>query len=244
MKFSKANDRLKAVTHQIELTYRRNGNSFKAYPSTILEMIVFHKFHFYFNPQEALQNYRKLKNQFVDWNEIRISSIREIQEVLGFSADSLEIAIFIKDLLEYLNRQIHSLSLEFLAEKNLNDIRSFLKGIRSLDPATIQLVLRLRKGYPVLPLTPSMELTLTRLGLIRPGETREQKGRYLHQMIDTAAALPFHHFILSHSREICPPDESQIQCSICLFRSSCEYFHKAYKRMQAPQKSSAAKNKM
>ena len=226
----KAEERIKAISEFVQASYRRMNGVYRDYPRDILELIIFHKIHFHAPEQDALQCFRRLKTAFVDWNEVRISSLREIQEVFYGTEDSLGLAIFVKDLLEHLHRQNQSTSLEFLADKNLADIRRYLRGIKGLDPATIDLVLRIRKEYPVLPMSAPMELTLTRLGVVRPHDNRQQKERYLHTLVDQSHALSFHHFFLKHSREICPPEEDKILCPDCGIRRSCTYFGRRRRR--------------
>jgi len=227
----KAQEKIKAITQHVETSYRRNSSGFKNYPTDILELIIFHKIHFYMPEAEALQCFRRMKNTFVDWNEVRISTVKEIQEVFNGVSDSLDLAIFIKDFLECLHRQNQSVSLEFLAEKNLGDIRRYLRGIRGVDPATITMVLRLRKEHPVLPVSSSMERTFLRLGVVRPGDNRDQKEKFLHNLVHQDQALPFHHFFLKHSREICPPEEDKLQCSSCEIRKTCTYFKRHHRRL-------------
>ena len=229
----KAQEKIKAIANFVETTKSISKSAYQNYPREILELIIFHKIHFYMSAQDALQRFRRLKSSFVDWNELRISALKEIQDVFEGVEDSLDLAIFIKDLLELLHRENQTVSLEFLAEKPLSEIRRYLKEIKGLDPATVNLVLRIRKEHPVLPVSASMERTLLRLGLVRPGDNREQKERYLHTLVDQDQALSFHHFLLTHSREICPPDEEKIQCSECGIRQSCAYFEKRRKRAGA-----------
>ena len=229
----KIQDRLSALTRYLAASQRRKVPGLKDYPHEILDLIIFHKFHHYLLPDEARHGFQKLKNSFVDWNEVRISSIREIQEFLGSSSSSLELAVFIKDLLEHLHAKLHSLDLEFLAEKNLGEVREFLRAIKGMDAVTINMVLRLRKEYPILPLTPSMEQTLGRVGVVRTQDSRDRKGKSLHELLDLEDAVPFHHFFLMHSRETCPPDISLIQCPSCRIRSHCHFFEKTQARESA-----------
>ena len=226
----KAQDKIRAITNFVDSSHRQMSSAYRNYPKEVLELILFHKMHFYMPEEEALHRFRRLKTAFVDWNEVRISSVKEIQEVFEGIPDSLDLAIFIKDFLEQLHRENQSMSLEYLAQKTLGDIRRYLKGIKGVDPATIDLVLRLRKEYPVLPVSASMERTFLRLGVVRPGDNREQKEKYLHNLIAQEKALPFHHFFLEHSREICPPDEEKIQCASCGIRRSCNYYQRRQKR--------------
>jgi len=221
-----AQDKLKSLKTYVTSSYRRINSAYRNYPREILDLIVFHKLHFYMGAGEAVQAYRRLKTAFVDWNEVRISSVKEIQEVFEGVPDALELAIFVKDFLEQLHRENQSVSLEFLVEKNLADIRRYLKGIKGVDPATIGMVLRLRKDYPSLPINSAMERSMVRLGLVRPGGKRDQQEKQLHTMIDPEQAISFHHFFLDHSRETCPPDEEKVQCGSCLIRRSCNYYER------------------
>ena len=82
----------------------------------------------------------------------------------------------------------------------------------------------------MLPVSDSMEPALERLGVVRPGDKREQKEKYLHNLVDQDQALSFHHYFLMHSREICPPDEEKIQCLSCGIRRSCNYYERHQKR--------------
>ena len=47
------------------------------YPAAILDLIIFHKLHLSLSASSALRGYKALKDRFVDWNEVRISSVRE-----------------------------------------------------------------------------------------------------------------------------------------------------------------------
>lgn len=232
----KSAERINSITRYVSSTYKK-GSEFKSYPREILDLVIFHKIHFFMMAPVALQSYRRLKSNFVDWNEVRISSVREIQEVLGSSPDTLEIAIFIKNLLEFLHQRRHSMDMEFLAEENITEIRRFLRQVSGMDATTINLVLRLRKDYPVIPISSAMENTFVRLGLVRRKDSRDQKGKYLHGLISDDIAIPFHHFFLQHSREICPPEEDQLKCSTCRIRSSCNYYsHKTRTQKTRAQK--------
>jgi len=226
----KLEDRFKAIKSYVSSSYRRFSSAYRDYPKEILDLIVFHKLHFYMPEVEAQKSYRRLKTAFVDWNEVRISSVKEIREVFDGVPDCLELSIFVKDFLEHLHLENQSVSLEFLVERNLGDIRRYLRGFKGVEPATIDLVLRLRKDHPVLPVSAPMERTLLRLGVVRRQQSREQKEKYLHNLVEGAAALPFHHFFLKHSREICPPEDENVQCPSCGIRNSCSYYKRRLKK--------------
>ena len=225
----KVQDRLRGVTTHAQERYKQTGGN--EYPSAIHELIIYHKIRLHFEDRKSTeQSFRRLKTNFVDWNEVRISSIPEIQEALGQTASSLSVSVFLKDFLDFLHRQNQTVDLEYLGEENLTEIRRFLRQIKGIDPSTISMVLHLRKEYPVLPVSPSMEPSLVRMGLVRTKDNRDQKGRYLHSVVEEDSLLPFHHFLVRHSQEICPPDEDNVQCKVCALTKYCQYYERVGKR--------------
>ncbi len=232
-----AQKKIEAITSLVGASNRQLHSAYRNYPREVLDLIVFHKFHFYMSELQALDAFRRLKATFVDWNEVRISSVKEIQEIFAESPDSLELAIFIKDFLEHLQRRRRSLNLEFLVDLSMGDIRRFLREIKGVEASTINLVLRQRKEHPVLPMSGPMEQTLLRLGLVRRTDNRDQKEKYLHNLVEADFALPFHHFLLQHSREVCPPEEEKIQCMSCKIRSSCTFFQRNREKLAAKKSS-------
>ena len=141
-------ERLKSLARRIgnpdqELKKLREND-----PNNILDLLIYHRITSYAGETAGIKSFRKLKNSFVDWNEVRISPIPEIQKALGSAApSSLAVAVFIKDLLDFLHHQRHILDLEFLAEENNTQIRRFMKKIKGIDAAAIDVVLNLRREY-------------------------------------------------------------------------------------------------
>jgi endonuclease-3 len=194
------------------------------YPGDVIDIVIFHKLHLSLDAASALRSYEELRSHFVDWNEVRVSSVREIQSCLKPSESSLELAVFIKDFLEFVHRQEHRLSLEFLVDQNLTEIRRYLKQVNGIESSTIDMILRLRKAHPVLPLSPAMEAVLQRLGVTRSSQSRDQRQKKLHDLVEPERGLSFHHFVLDHSHTTCPPQEEGLDCPHCRIRSLCAYY--------------------
>jgi endonuclease III len=232
-------ERIQTLLHQAQLFGRRWGLGPNSYPTGILDIIVFHKLHLLLPAEVALRSYHQLKERFVDWNEVRISSVREIQDELAASSGTLEFAVFIKDLLEQVQRERQDVSLEFLAEENLGEIRRYLKQIKGMDSATVDLVLRVRKAHPVLPLNHSLEVLLSRVGVFRDGETRDRKEKALHDFVEPEKAFQFHHFLVEVARETCLLDPEELDCPRCSLRANCDFYAKLARRAKknSPKKS-------
>ncbi|MBN1444387.1 MAG: hypothetical protein JXA90_16870, partial [Planctomycetes bacterium] len=161
----------------------------ESFPREIVEILLMHRLHFHMEPSLALRSFRQLKSEFVDWNEVRISPIREIQEQVSQGRNSLELSVAIKELLEFVHTRHHHVCLEHLADLNLTDIRRYLKQIRGLEPSSIELVLMLRREHAIVPLTAEMETELIGLGLLSADDTRDRRAKALHEMVGGESAL-------------------------------------------------------
>lgn len=197
------------------------------YPVTFVDLIIFHTLHLSLPAAEATRSYARLREEFVDWNEVRISSLKEIQEVLEGNGLSLDLAVFIKDFLEFVHRQNQDVSLEFLALQNLTEIRKYLKPVRGINASTVDLLLHLRKEHPVFPLSERTEEVLDRLGLTRKQDTRDRREKLLHESMDSREVVPLHHFLLQHALTTCTEDPAQVACSRCELRTCCAFYARA-----------------
>jgi len=76
-----------------------------------------------------------------------------------------------------------------------------------------------------------MESTLLRLGLVRPRDNREQKEKYLHNLVDHDKALPFQSLLPLAQQGDLPPDEGKLLCRSCGIRGSCNHFARRQRRL-------------
>lgn len=187
------------------------------YPEEVVDLLIYHRMHFHMTPRKARQCFNRLKSDFVDWNEVRVSVIRDIQVVLRNSYDSLELTVFIKDFLEFIHRELHVISLESLRENNLSEIKNFLKRIKGMPPATIEIALLRLKDHPILPLTLEMDKMLVKLSLAKSTESRDRKEKRLYDLVEPDKILPLHHYLLYHTNvyaKMKEPDELPADLSL------------------------------
>lgn len=154
--------------------------------------------------QEAIKAFRVLKTQFVDWNEVRISSAKEVQEVLREAAEPLELALIIKDFLQLLFTEKHHIGLEFLQEKTISDFRSFFKKKTRFDEAVVTLLLERLKDYPAFPLEGGAHQCLASLGVIPSDSTAVQAMKDVYSQIERENLLRWFVYVSDHARAGCP----------------------------------------
>jgi len=195
----KISQRLKTLIQAADRFWKKAPAQGDEYPQTIVDLVIFHKLHFHMSPEQAWRCFSQLKSEFVDWNEVRISVVREIQEQIAGANDSLELAVFVKDFLEFVHKERRRVTLEPLVEENLTDIRKFFKKVKNLDPATVEFVLMRTKSHPVLPLSAHMERHLGRLGIVKKADSRDKKSKRLYELVGEEMALSLHHYVLFHT---------------------------------------------
>ncbi len=190
----------------------------------------------------CLKAFRSFKSQFVDWNEVRISTAKEVQDVVRDSKEALELAIFIKRFLHRLFNEHHHVSLDFLRELSISDIRSFFKKSPGFAEATVNLLLERLKEYPVVPLASWMEPCLERLGHGSPSITPLQRQKDLFEQIPRERVFPLHAYLAEHARTTCVAEDSLIDCPRCVLKRGCPYPRKSTARRSPANGSSATRS--
>jgi endonuclease-3 len=172
----------------------------------------------------AEQSFLRLKRHFVDWNEVRISSISEIKGAIGSSAKAAEeLAEAIRDFLARIHRDRFQTSLEFLNELTIAQARKYLRSLGAITTATIDLILRLKKSQAVVPLDKNSERVLVRIGLVPSRYTLRQKQRFLQRLVPEDQVVSFHRSVVDLARRVCRQDEDAVKCKECPMRQGCSF---------------------
>lgn len=154
--------------------------------------------------EEAARAFQFFKANFVDWNEVRISSAREVQEVLREGEEPLEHALFIKDFLQRVFLDNHHVGLDFLQERTVSEIRTFFRKANRFPDVAVNIVLMSLKEYPVLPLQPSTHACLKKLGGVTSESPTLQEMKSLHGQVSPEKALPLVLYLSEHTRHGSP----------------------------------------
>jgi endonuclease-3 len=116
--------------------------------------------------QQADRAYCNLQEHFFDWNEVRVSSPREIEEALGQIPDAEQRANRLINFLQEVFETTFSFDLEPLQKKGLKQAAKQLSRYQAASDYTVAWVMQHSLGGHAIPLDePSIRL-LRRLGLI------------------------------------------------------------------------------
>ncbi|MEZ5948625.1 MAG: hypothetical protein R3C12_05275 [Planctomycetaceae bacterium] len=119
--------------------------------------------------EQARQALTRFKEGFFDYNEARVSSITELQHVLGNLSHADWKALRIRESLQVVFEGRYSFELEDLKKKSLEAAEKFLQKISTLTPFAISHTLLATFGAHLVPMDNQMLNTCLWLSLLEEG---------------------------------------------------------------------------
>jgi endonuclease III len=170
--------------------------------------------------EQADLAFKNLRERFFDWNEIRVSSPRELEEALGDLPDAEQRAERIISFLQQVFEKEFSFDLESFHKKGVKQAAKALAGYQASNDYVIAWVLRNSLGGHAIPLdAPTLRVT-RRLGLIdRDQEDRETLRTSLEHLIPKAKGAAFTEVASHIAHECCWEEEPS--CSVCPLAGDC-----------------------
>lgn len=127
--------------------------------------------------EEAAAALKALLVEFVDWNEVRVSSWKEIGSALEASGirDPGEKAIALKKLLEAVFNRFNKMSLDALLAQKPEDAHRTLEAMPDIPDTAAGAILHNNLGNDSLHATPGLLRIARRIGLVREGASVQIK---------------------------------------------------------------------
>jgi endonuclease-3 len=164
--------------------------------------------------------YRALQERFFDWNEIRVSSPQEIQEVLEELPDSLARAQRIISLLQEVFETNFSFDLESLHKKGLKQAAKHLTRYEATNDYTVSWAVQQSLGGHAIPLDDPTLRVVRRLGLVDGDEGNLEALRAsLEHLVPKIKGSLFNDLLSALAEDLCKEDEPR--CAACPLCSEC-----------------------
>jgi endonuclease-3 len=171
-------------------------------------------------PEQADRAYRYLREQFFDWNEVRVSSIRELEEAFEGMGDTEARAQRLVAFLQEVFETTFSFDLESLQKKGLKQAAKQLTRYQAANEYVGAWVVQRSLGGHAIPLDAPTLRCVRRLGLIDNGtEDTEAARATLEHIIPKAKGPLFTDLVSSLTQEVCWEDEPQ--CHSCRLAGDC-----------------------
>ena len=168
------------------------------------------------------QAWRRLKERFPTWESVLAANTAELAEAIRPGGLANVKAPRIQEVLRAIKLERGELTLDFLAEMEVDEARKWLTSLNGVGPKTAAIVLLFSLGKPAFPVDTHVHRVSRRLGLIGPKTSREQAHEVLEALLPPAIYYTFHINLIAHGREVCK--SQQPRCATCVLREHCDYY--------------------
>jgi endonuclease-3 len=171
-------------------------------------------------PAQADEAYRFLREAFFDWNEVRVSSVRELEEAFAGMPQSEARAQRLVSFLQEVFETTFSFDLESLHKKGLKQAAKQLTRYQAADDYAGAMVVQRSLGGHAIPLDAPSLRCVTRLGLVEnSGEDLETVRSSLEHLVPKAKGPLFTEAISTIAAEYC--FEEAPNCPACPMNREC-----------------------
>lgn len=166
----------------------------------------------------AEDSFARLQQDFFDWNEVRVSTVRELSEVFCDLPEPVEAASRVKRVLQSIFETSYSFELDSLRRMSLSQAEENLKKIDGTTPFTVAYTLQSALGGHVIPLDKSTLEVLRILGLATEEEIAQGTISGLYRAVPKAKGIEFasllHHLGAAYKVNPFAPSVRQILLEI------------------------------
>jgi endonuclease-3 len=193
-----------------------------AEPRPLLEELIYAICRESSTAADADAGYIRLRKAFIDWNEVRVSTVQEVADILRPLTGSGTRGKKIIGLLQEVFEDKYSFDLSELGKKGLKDtarkLRFYKEGV---DDYVVAWVIQRTLGGHAIPLDEPTLRVLRRLGVIEevdPDSMESVRGSIEH-VIPKTRGPEFTDLMSILAKEICT--EKDPNCSACPLKSDC-----------------------
>ncbi len=184
-----------------------------------LDQIIFHVLLLNAPASAAEKAFSALKSDYVDWNEVRVTSLDEIASVLKSKGSSANEAPSIKEFLQKLYLTSHTITAEPLQNLSPKRAREFLKSTTELAEEQIIEILLEPLNMPITPVNNAIRQALIRLGISRKGATLIQAQSGFTAIAANGKPATAYRLLRVLTRDFCREEEQL--CRKCPVKKHC-----------------------
>src|SRR5271165_840863 len=209
------NNKQRVLTQVLTSLKKRYGGP-DPEPMPVLEQLLYAVLREGTTRELADQAFRLLRERFFDWNEIRVSSVREIEETLACLPNAELRAQRLISLLQEVFETTFSFDLEILHKKGVKQAAKQLSRYQAINDYAIAWVVQQSLGGHAVPLDDASQRCLRRLGLLE-GEYEELEAlrSSLEHLIPKARAPLFNDLVSGLANDVCLEEPRCSSCPLC-----------------------------
>jgi len=162
--------------------------------------------------------FARLQQSFYDWNEVRVSALREVADVLAPLPQAFDRAEQLLGLLQEVFEANYSFDLEGLKKKPLRQAEKQLQRLQFADAFVQAWTMQYALGGHAIPVDEPVRRVVVRLGLVQDGQSTTTVQAGLTHQLGKAQAQPLYEILSAVAYRYCG---EQPDCRECLLQKCC-----------------------
>ena len=188
---TKASDKALACKKLTSILQKEYGKSLPKFKQPVLETMLFAVCLEDNDWAEAEAGYEKLLKSYYDLNEIRVSSVTEIERTLSGLKQADWKGLRIRSILRFVFESTYTFEFEKLAKLTVESAQKRLKKIDFLSPFVTSFTLQQVLGSHVVTLDDSMHQAAIHLGIVPPDSKINDACEFIKAGLKKAESFPF-----------------------------------------------------
>lgn len=187
---------------------------------SVLEAVVYGACHEGTTREQANQALSRFKDDFFDWNEVRVSTVEEVQSALAGLPDAEPRAQRIRRFLRQLFEKTYGFSLDAMTKKPLKESLKALSEYEAFGSDYVEAtVTQLALGGHAIPVDAPCRRALERLGVEVPETDTPTLRGHLERAVPKNRGVEFVELIEELAHDTCV--EPEPDCPRCELRKIC-----------------------
>lgn len=174
------------------------------------------------NDKNRDQAYRRLKERFSDWEQVRQANIKQIEEAIRPGGLAKQKSERIKNILNWIHQEYGSLSLDNLCTMEPAQAIEKFCQLKGIGIKTISVVLMFSCGVDIFPVDTHVHRICRLLGLVPPNVTAEKTFWLMQPLVPDGKSFSLHMNLLRLGRTICRARRPL--CDQCPLSRYCDYY--------------------
>lgn len=166
--------------------------------------------------------FEALKQRFNSWEAVRDAPVEDVIATIRSAGLANQKAPRIQAALQYVSDDQQRVTLDFLANMEIDAAKQWLTAINGIGPKTAAIILLFAFNKPAFPVDTHIHRVTGRLGLIGSKTNAERAHLELEAIIPPDDYYPAHLNIIRHGRQIC--QARRPRCEVCPLTAHCDYY--------------------
>ncbi len=187
---------------------------------SLVETLLFYVIYYSSGVTAARRAFKAFREEYVNLNEVRVSTLSEIRATLRMAGASDKTAVQLRGMLKQIFASENVVSLAGLHGVPADQVKRYLSRLDVLPVHAIDYLLLVKWDYPILPVDRQVARMASRLGLTGANTREVRAQKTLMRKVNSNSYYDFYTLFLEHASKVCT---DKPRCDRCVVAKYCKH---------------------